>query len=132
MLRIAHADAAAMVGRYPGGAGRGVEEGVEKRPVGNGVGSVLHSLGLAIGAGDRAAVEVVAADDDWRLQLASCHHLVEGEAEPVALAEAHPADPRREALERNALPRHRSEEHTSELQSLMRISYAVFCLKKKN
>src|SRR3546814_6821218 len=26
----------------------------------------------------------------------------------------------------------RSEEHTSELQSLMRISYAVFCLKKKN
>src|SRR3546814_3648418 len=29
------------------------------------------------------------------------------------------------------LPRDRSEEHTSELQSLMRISYAVFCLKKK-
>src|SRR3546814_10036215 len=28
-------------------------------------------------------------------------------------------------------PHHRSEEHTSELQSLMRISYAVFCLKKK-
>src|SRR3546814_3389352 len=28
--------------------------------------------------------------------------------------------------------RERSEEHTSELQSLMRISYAVFCLKKKN
>src|SRR3546814_6787944 len=28
--------------------------------------------------------------------------------------------------------RPRSEEHTSELQSLMRISYAVFCLKKKN
>src|SRR3546814_12860443 len=30
------------------------------------------------------------------------------------------------------LRRLRSEEHTSELQSLMRISYAVFCLKKKN
>src|SRR3546814_4634261 len=29
------------------------------------------------------------------------------------------------------LVRHRSEEHTSELQSLMRTSYAVFCLKKK-
>src|SRR3546814_6608015 len=29
-------------------------------------------------------------------------------------------------------PTSRSEEHTSELQSLMRISYAVFCLKKKN
>src|SRR3546814_10474145 len=37
---------------------------------------------------------------------------------------------------RFAAPQHnaarRSEEHTSELQSLMRISYAVFCLKKKN
>src|SRR3546814_5577978 len=32
----------------------------------------------------------------------------------------------------DALPASRSEEHTSELQSLMRISYAVFCLKKKN
>src|SRR3546814_2166288 len=31
----------------------------------------------------------------------------------------------------NAAPATRSEEHTSELQSLMRISYAVFCLKKK-
>src|SRR3546814_6067286 len=30
-----------------------------------------------------------------------------------------------------AVPASRSEEHTSELQSLMRISYAVFCLKKK-
>src|SRR3546814_2221449 len=35
-------------------------------------------------------------------------------------------------LERNAeVPTERSEEHTSELQSLMRISYAVFCLKNK-
>src|SRR3546814_9507947 len=32
----------------------------------------------------------------------------------------------------NRTPGTRSEEHTSELQSLMRISYAVFCLKKKN
>src|SRR3546814_8324093 len=31
-----------------------------------------------------------------------------------------------------AAAQHRSEEHTSELQSLMRISYAVFCLTKKN
>src|SRR3546814_3755258 len=30
-----------------------------------------------------------------------------------------------------SIPDRRSEEHTSELQSLMRISYAVFCLKKK-
>src|SRR3546814_3434387 len=32
----------------------------------------------------------------------------------------------------DAMVEARSEEHTSELQSLMRISYAVFCLKKKN
>src|SRR3546814_7458052 len=36
-----------------------------------------------------------------------------------------------EMVERS-YPDGRSEEHTSELQSLMRISYAVFCLKKKN
>src|SRR3546814_9739407 len=36
-----------------------------------------------------------------------------------------------EGLERLRGPQFRSEEHTSELQSLMRISYAVFCLKKK-
>src|SRR3546814_13511388 len=34
-------------------------------------------------------------------------------------------------FERRVPGRRRSEEHTSELQSLMRISYAVFCLKKK-
>src|SRR3546814_7387663 len=34
-------------------------------------------------------------------------------------------------LERETTPGSRSEEHTSELQSLMRISYAVFCLQKK-
>src|SRR3546814_5741732 len=34
-------------------------------------------------------------------------------------------------LRKNKMVRPRSEEHTSELQSLMRISYAVFCLKKK-
>src|SRR3546814_5388514 len=42
---------------------------------------------------------------------------------------------RRHARPRTIYPQHgdrgRSEEHTSELQSLMRISYAVFCLKKK-
>src|SRR3546814_7370807 len=35
-------------------------------------------------------------------------------------------------VKRSAVSIQRSEEHTSELQSLMRISYAVFCLKKKN
>src|SRR3546814_6849327 len=36
-----------------------------------------------------------------------------------------------ERAKRGAISANRSEEHTSELQSLMRISYAVFCLKKK-
>src|SRR3546814_7826705 len=45
-------------------------------------------------------------------------------ARAIALIEA--------AEEAIALDDLRSEEHTSELQSLMRISYAVFCLKKKN
>src|SRR3546814_1838296 len=35
------------------------------------------------------------------------------------------------AVHHEAIPDGRSEEHTSELQSLMRISYAFFCLKKK-
>src|SRR3546814_1552625 len=38
---------------------------------------------------------------------------------------------RSQAHERDGHEERRSEEHTSELQSLMRISYAVFCLKKK-
>src|SRR3546814_3193471 len=40
--------------------------------------------------------------------------------------------PQRRDAELVPFDHHRSEEHTSELQSLMRISYAVFCLKKKN
>src|SRR3546814_8039749 len=38
---------------------------------------------------------------------------------------------RRFGADRRPIPAFRSEEHTSELQSLMRISYAVFCLTKK-
>src|SRR3546814_4704409 len=40
--------------------------------------------------------------------------------------------PQRKTPNQGPAPKLRSEEHTSELQSLMRISYAVFCLKKKN
>src|SRR3546814_2159072 len=64
-------------------------------------------------AGLRDGAGVVAADQAARaLGRAAC-------AAPGAAA-GHSRRPRR------------SEEHTSELQSLMRISYAVFCLKKKN
>src|SRR3546814_3426469 len=54
-----------------------------------------------------------------------------GDHQPRIVGEA-PPDRRARAIgERRALDL-RSEEHTSELQSLMRISYAVFCLKKQN
>src|SRR3546814_5999786 len=48
-----------------------------------------------------------------------------------ALVAKPPAEPRDIKPPKKARKRARSEEHTSELQSLMRISYAVFCLKKK-
>src|SRR3546814_8720297 len=48
---------------------------------------------------------------------------------PISLGEAASWD--LQAIEKAARISARSEEHTSELQSLMRISYAVFCLKKK-
>src|SRR3546814_1045557 len=51
------------------------------------------------------------------------------EADPPRGAEPHRH--RRPARHRGRGRAARSEEHTSELQSLMRISYAVFCLKKK-
>src|SRR3546814_5461671 len=46
-------------------------------------------------------------------------------------AHASPEAPRSCLADGPPSPLERSEEHTSELQSLMRISYAVFCLKKK-
>src|SRR3546814_3982556 len=49
-------------------------------------------------------------------------------SEPIAMVPVEPAAPPPPLR----CGQSRSEEHTSELQSLMRISYAVFCLKKKN
>src|SRR3546814_2524023 len=51
----------------------------------------------------------------------------------LLMRDAHAAlwNPRSESTRWGKPPSARSEEHTSELQSLMRISYAVFCLKKK-
>src|SRR3546814_2177239 len=61
------------------------------------------------------------------------HHRI---AEPLGRAQRQACDGAGELLELRGdagIDRPvRSEEHTSELQSLMRISYAVFCLKKKN
>src|SRR3546814_6629832 len=53
-----------------------------------------------------------------------------GEQQQAALPSL--VEARRPTMPSVLLREPRSEEHTSELQSLMRISYAVFCLKKKN
>ena len=106
VLRVAHAHAAAVVQAHPGGAAGGVEQGVQQRPVADGIAAVLHRFGLAVGAGHRARVEVVAADHDGGLQLAARDHRVEGQAGAVALAQADPADARRQALEGDALAGH--------------------------
>src|SRR3546814_6071617 len=73
--------------------------------------------GIATGATMHAALNALRAHHPARLVVAV----------PVAPADA----PRRLHDAADAFVS-RSEEHTSELQSLMRISYAVFCLKKKN
>src|SRR3546814_16457086 len=70
-------------------------------------------------ASDKASVLAELA-----LQAVELHALPKGRTAAVFQTVAQPAD---KSFER-AL---RSEEHTSELQSLMRFSYAVFCLKKK-
>src|SRR3546814_13627763 len=71
----------------------------------------------------------------FRSRLAETGPFLRGIRRAVAGVAAPPV--LEEAIDRplggdHAPNRRRSEEHTSELQSLMRISYAVFCLKKKN
>src|SRR3546814_4081150 len=57
-------------------------------------------------------------------------HVGKADQHRIDIAIRRPRNAKRQRM-RHAADR-RSEEHTSELQSLMRISYAVFCLKKKN
>src|SRR3546814_7959958 len=98
-------------------------------------------LQLADRAWPGGAVEGVAAADQEGEdeQQPRRHHVEKGdEAQPRRRDEQEPlrADQHPPAIElvgdRARQQRERSEEHTSELQSLMRTSYAVFCLKKKN
>ena len=107
MLREAHADAAAMVQATPrsrrsrqlSSALSSGQSDTASEP------SRIASVSR-FGRRDRAGIEMIAADHDRRLQFAARDHLVEREAEPVALAEADPADARRQALEVDALARH--------------------------
>src|SRR3546814_3158750 len=72
-----------------------------------------------------------------RVAAVASHHFIARGAEGVALVPVRPLvavdQDAADAVQRLQVLDHafRSEEHTSELQSLMRISYAVFCLKKK-
>ena len=68
--RVADPDAAAVVDAHPGRARGDVDERVQDRPVGDRVRAVAHRLGLAVRRGDRAGIEVVAADHDRRLDRA--------------------------------------------------------------
>ncbi len=81
MLRIADAHAAAIVNGDPSGAAGGVDQGVEERPIGDGVGAVLHGFRFAVRRGDRAAIQMVAADDDGRFQFTAGDQVVESQAE---------------------------------------------------
>src|SRR3546814_4468048 len=78
------------------------------------------------------------ADQAAKLRLAEIGIGDDNDAEPVGPCGAHQLDGRLETIAMVSLGNEllldrlgRSAEHTSELQSLMRISYAVFCLKKK-
>src|SRR5947209_3848243 len=106
VLRIADTDATAVMERDPGGAARAVEQRVDERPVRDRIGAIAHRFGLAVRACDRAGVEMIAPDHDRRLHLAARNHLVERKPEPVAIAEAYPADARGQALELDARLRH--------------------------
>ena len=54
MLRVADADAPAVMDGYPSGAGGGVEQGIEQWPIGDCVGAIQHGFGFAVGRGDGA------------------------------------------------------------------------------
>src|SRR3546814_6197437 len=79
--------------------------------------------------GPHAAREQHGDDDDGEQRGQLQHH--GDELEFAGRPRAGEVDERHRPDQRDRKHR-RSEEHTSELQSLMRISYAVFCLKKKN
>src|SRR3546814_4501630 len=76
---------------------------------------------------DRQRAEVHAEIDETCLFVGTTDPVDQAEPEIARAQGAEPTRRRLDAADRRA----RSEEHTSELQSLMRISYAVFCLKKK-
>src|SRR3546814_8315339 len=77
-------------------------------------------------------VRVVGTDAwSWDAPFSHTARRYAAEGDPKIIWEGHKAGRIRSYYQMEKLHGLRSEEHTSELQSLMRISYAVFCLKKK-
>src|SRR3546814_3651210 len=86
-----------------------------------------HVLG-GQGAREQIALRIVTPDrPQLRELLGSLHAFGDHVESEILCQQGDGADD----LQVVAVAGHRSEEHTSELQSLMRISYAVFCLKKQ-
>src|SRR3546814_13196324 len=85
------------------------------------------------GVGQIGALLVERFDQAVNLILESgAHGCVPKDGElRAAMPRHHPLGKRMRRQSGTIFPSRKSEEHTSELQSLMRISYAVFCLKKK-
>src|SRR3546814_10217712 len=83
-----------------------------------------------VGAHERSAFNALQADDDHGGSPAMHNAWSKPSSRPRRTPDS-PDEPRCRRLRSGPAWRLRSEEHTSELQSLMRISYAVFCLKKK-
>src|SRR3546814_4138704 len=81
--------------------------------------------------GFRALLVNVNAEADRQIAEAKARAAEGEQAAAEAEAEAARLQARLTDAQRQMQAAKRSEEHTSELQSLMRISYAVFCLKKK-
>src|SRR3546814_1983076 len=97
---------------------------------------VVVGSGLA-GYGVLRELRKLAPDARLTLVTLDDGHFYSKPALSTALAKGKVADtlvttPAAKMVAQLRLDLRRSEEHTSELQSLMRISYAVFCLKKKN
>src|SRR3546814_9282310 len=92
--------------------------------------TVFRLNGGLLEAGDALVRDIGLTSARWQVLGASAEH---GAPQTVSQI-ARTMGLTRQAVQRVADDLHRagrSEEHTSELQSLMRISYAVFCLKKK-
>src|SRR3546814_8249361 len=94
----------------------------------------LMEHGLKVDGGDRLGKTIIFAVNQQHAQFIARrfdHHYPHYKG-AFARVITHSVNYAQSLIDDFSIVANRSEEHTSELQSLMRISYAVFCLKKKN